>query len=459
MAAGGRSSLTQRAGRTGRDAAANSIKPLYKRLPHGPHRLARDQVILHQRARIHGAMVEAVAECGYENTSVKQVISLAGVSRRSFYEQFANKQESFLATFDLLAHQSAQRTRRAYLAADGDLQERLRPAFENLANTARDERKPVILVMLEAQTAGPQGTMRLCKGIATCEQMLSLSFTETQHASPLPTPIVRGIAGGLHGATSQVIRRGPLQNSADLAEEMLRWTMLFQSPAAAELGERLAPRLSQRMREISTLNTRAAVASEPVSVEDRELLMQNALRLATAHEYRELTAPQIADEARLSIDTFLKHFPGKDECYLAAFDMIGDELLGLVADPELTSSDWPMAVRRTVARLMRHLAEQPLHARTIAQEAFFAGSDAVRRDLDLARGIVTLLSAGAPGAAPSEFVLDGIAGAIWHTIRCQVASGRIQLLDALSDYVSYIVLTPFIGAQEASEIVTEELVA
>jgi hypothetical protein len=40
-----------------------------------------------------------------------------------------------------------------------------------------------------------------------------------------------------------------------------------------------------------------------------------------------------------------------------------------------------------------------------------------------------------------------------------VASGRIQLLDALSDYVSYIVLTPFVGGQAASEIVTEELPA
>jgi AcrR family transcriptional regulator len=458
MAAGGRSSLTQRAGRKGRDSAANSIKPLYKRLPHGPHRLARDQVVLHQRARIHGAMVEAVAECGYENTSVKQVISLAGVSRRSFYEQFGNKQESFLATFDLLAHQSAQRTRRAYLNAEGGLEERLRPAFESLANTTRDERKPVILVMLEAQTAGPKGTMRLCKGIATCEQMLSLSFTETPHASPLPTPIVRGIAGGLHGATSQVIRRGPLQNSADLAEEMLRWTMLFQSPAAAELAERLAPRLSQRMREISIMSTRAPVVSEPASVEDRELLMQNALRLATAPDPRARPAPPPADEAGLSIDTFLKHFPDKNECYLAAFDMIGDELLGLVADPELTSSDWPRAVRRTVARLMRHLVERPLHARTIAQEAFFAGGDVVQRDLELSRDIAMLLTEGAP-ATCGEFTLDGIAGAIWHTIRCQVASGRIQLLDALSEYVSYIVLAPFIGGQAASEIVTEELPA
>src|ERR1039458_1685675 len=63
-----------------------SVDPLYERLPHGPHRLDHNQVIRNQRARIQGAMVEAVAASGYEAVSVRQVVALAGVSRRSFYE-------------------------------------------------------------------------------------------------------------------------------------------------------------------------------------------------------------------------------------------------------------------------------------------------------------------------------------------------------------------------------------
>src|SRR5271170_7931966 len=112
MAPGRRASSTAREARTGRmeqpnraNSSARGAKartgPIYKRLPHGPHRLERNEVILHQRARIHGAMVEAIACNGYEGTSVKQVIGLAGVSRRSFYEQFANKEACFLATCDL----------------------------------------------------------------------------------------------------------------------------------------------------------------------------------------------------------------------------------------------------------------------------------------------------------------------------------------------------------------------
>src|ERR1700689_1983173 len=98
--------------RIGRGSATTPLVPLYKRLPHGPHRLGRTQVIRHQRARIYGAMVEAVASSGYQETSGKQVVALAGVSRRSFYEQFANKEECFLATFDLLAGRGVEQLSR-----------------------------------------------------------------------------------------------------------------------------------------------------------------------------------------------------------------------------------------------------------------------------------------------------------------------------------------------------------
>jgi hypothetical protein len=49
-----------------------------------------------------------------------------------------------------------------------------------------------------------------------------------------------------------------------------------------------------------------------------------------------------------------------------------------------------------------------------------------------------------------------VAGALSHTIRCQVASGQIQLLSVLSDYLTYIALTPFIGAEQAAAMLVEE---
>ena len=46
------------------------------------------------------AMVHAVAEKSYARVTVADVIERAGVSRKTFYEQFANKEDCFLAAYD-----------------------------------------------------------------------------------------------------------------------------------------------------------------------------------------------------------------------------------------------------------------------------------------------------------------------------------------------------------------------
>jgi TetR/AcrR family transcriptional regulator len=440
--------------RIGRAKSTAPLAPLYKRLPHGPHRLDRSQVVRHQRARIYGAMVEAVASNGYQETSVKQVVALAGVSRRSFYEQFANKEECFLATFDLLAGRGVKQLSKAYFATDGCLEDRLRAALGELADTTRVHRKASVLVMVEAQTAGAAGIAHLQRATATCEQLLAKSFADSPEASPLPAPIVRGIAGGLHGAMATRLREGRTSKRPELTEEMLRWTLLFQTPAVERMAQRVAARLAERMREAAAHN--GAERACPRRQDERERLLHNALRLAVADNYTDLSAPQIAEEAGVPIDTFFELFDGKEDCFLAALDMMGDELLSIAAHPDLVSPDWPRAVRRVIAQLMRHLADHPLYAQTIAREAFTAGPEAVERNLELAQGIATLLTEGAPGKAQSKLAVDGVAGAIWHLVRCQVANERIQLLPALSDYLSYVVLAPFIGADAAVDVMTDD---
>lgn len=53
-----------------------------------------------QRARMLDAVTRAVAEKGYAAVTVGDVVSRAGVSRRTFYEQFSDKQECFLAAYE-----------------------------------------------------------------------------------------------------------------------------------------------------------------------------------------------------------------------------------------------------------------------------------------------------------------------------------------------------------------------
>src|ERR1022692_3547086 len=106
-------------GLSGSTGQYEGLTPLYKRLPHGPHGLGREAVTRHQRARLYGGMAESVYQRGYAATSVADVIALAGVSRRAFYEQFSNKEACFLATYDAFVAASRKRILRAWLSERG----------------------------------------------------------------------------------------------------------------------------------------------------------------------------------------------------------------------------------------------------------------------------------------------------------------------------------------------------
>jgi AcrR family transcriptional regulator len=178
--------------------------------------------------------------------------------------------------------------------------------------------------------------------------------------------------------------------------------------------------------------------------------------MAVAVGYRELSAPQIADSAGVSIDCFFEHFEGKAECYLAALEILGERLLCLASDAQAPSDGWPQAVRARIGQLLGYLADHPIYAQTIAEGAFAAGPEAIDQSVWLTNAVAAALTGGAPVVADSALAVQGVAGALSHTIRCQVASGQIQLLSVLSDYLSYIVLAPFVGSEDAARVVIEE---
>jgi AcrR family transcriptional regulator len=68
-------------------------------LPH-PGTGGREQVSDIQRARMLAAMVDVVAERGAGNVTVARVVARSGVSRRTFYELFTDRDDCFLAAFD-----------------------------------------------------------------------------------------------------------------------------------------------------------------------------------------------------------------------------------------------------------------------------------------------------------------------------------------------------------------------
>ncbi|WP_067698265.1 TetR/AcrR family transcriptional regulator [Nocardia jejuensis] len=70
------------------------------RLPRGTHGLDRTTVEKSQRFRLMRSALESVAERGYAPTTVADIVARAGVSRRTFYQFFTDRDDCFAAAYD-----------------------------------------------------------------------------------------------------------------------------------------------------------------------------------------------------------------------------------------------------------------------------------------------------------------------------------------------------------------------
>ena len=156
------------------------------------------------------------------------------------------------------------------------------------------------------------------------------------------------------------------------------------------------------------------------------------MNLALREPYEELSAPHIAHEAGLPIDTFLDLFESPRACFKAALDMLGGELLETVADPALVSADWPLAVCRAIERMTAHLARNPAYAVMLAAKTMAAGLEIVEEMVFLADEVATLLTEGAPRRARTRSASTWISGALAYTLHTEVMAGRTHLLECLT---------------------------
>jgi AcrR family transcriptional regulator len=70
-----------------------------RELPRGRHAFTREAVAASQRERLREGIAEAVATKGYAATTVADVVALAAVSRRTFYEHYSDLESCFLDAY------------------------------------------------------------------------------------------------------------------------------------------------------------------------------------------------------------------------------------------------------------------------------------------------------------------------------------------------------------------------
>src|SRR6202035_2404422 len=418
---------------------------LYPKLRPGPTR-DHDAVAGNQRSRLIGAMIEEVAARGYVDATLARLVGLAGVSKRTFHEQFGTKEAYFLATYDVIVANAVRRIGAAY-RSEADWHARLRAAFAAYAAEVAEEPNAARLVLIEVLGAGPEALARMHRTRLIFEQLLIVSFGDAPDGVTLTPLIAKGIVCGVERVTRQRLLGDDLSELPAFADDLLAWAVSYRSPAAAALAAPSPYDSGRAPRE------RAARGEN-----DSARILRCAAQIADAHGYSKLSPERIARAARVTEARFDELFESTEQCFLDAVDRLGLEALVCTARAFQGGEQSAPARHRgaledmhhAIAALMRHLATRPVVLQIAFVEMFALGTAGLsQHERVLDRFTDELIRALPRSSAPSRLVGDACVGAIWGITHHHVTRGATHLLPALADQLTYIVLAPAVGGQAA----------
>ncbi len=280
---------------------APSGKALYRVLPNRAQGMTAEQIAFHQRARLQGAMVAAVAQNGYADTTIKQLVSLAGVSRRTFYKLFADKQQCFLSTYDLIATMATESISRTYRAQE-DWRERLRAGFECFAEIVVAERAAAHLVLVDALGVGHRALEHRERVVERLRADAAQSFQSAPHPALVSDTTIRAIVAGIRRVAyrSAACRRTRAAEGDSLRTS---WTgrLAITRPAWHRPCERRSPSPGHaRLHETLARSTIAPLdpALARATLSHRERILHAVVSLASEGGYSALSIPAISATSR-----------------------------------------------------------------------------------------------------------------------------------------------------------------
>ncbi len=209
------------------------------RLPAGRHGLPREFIEQNQRERIVTALVDTVAEHGYNATTVAHITKAASVSRRTFYEHFADKEACFLAAYEMVAEHIAASMRAAAESFE-DWPQKVRAALATMLRFLAGEPELARLCMIEPIAAGGEIAARHRASMQSLVEILKAGRPEHAGARPLPAATEETLVGGVVSLIVREISAGRAEKLEELLPDLVELTLAPY--VGAEEAERLARR-------------------------------------------------------------------------------------------------------------------------------------------------------------------------------------------------------------------------
>lgn len=166
-------------------------------LPAGRHGLPRAFVVSNQRERILDAVLQAASRSGYAAMRIEDVIAIAGVSRRTFYDHFANKEEAFLAAYELVLDQLLAGVTSAFASGE-TWPSRVRRGLGAFLNLLASEPVLAQVCVVEALAAGPRALARRTAAMQAFQSLLEPPADDELVTASAPPVAIEAIVGGIY---------------------------------------------------------------------------------------------------------------------------------------------------------------------------------------------------------------------------------------------------------------------
>jgi AcrR family transcriptional regulator len=417
-------------------------------------------------------MIKAVDERGFVATTISDLVENAGVSRRTFYEHFENKEQCLLLTYDMLVERLTARLAKVDASA-GQGVKRLEAVLKALFGAAVERPDAARLICVELAAAGPPGVERWAQGSQQLARFIGEIFAEADGPGRVPEPVARAIVGALRKILYSRVRRKRSSRAlrselSRLLPELMSWVSSYypspdgvpQRPEARGSRRRL---LSGRAPGSLTLapawSTRGLPPGEHnlprgfVTHNQRERIFDAIAKETARNGYPDLGLEDIAAGACISLQTFYQHFANKEEAFLATYEVGHAKAVAAVSRSLDLRLDWAENVKIGVRALLEFLASEPAYAHLACVDVLIAYPHVARRVDEANHSYAELLDfkldASTPSRMPSPVVGEAIVGGIFELLHDYILHGRTQHLPDLTEHVCYIALAPFLGAQAA----------
>jgi AcrR family transcriptional regulator len=190
------------------------------KLTGGPHGIPRPVVSKIQRDRLMRAMARTVAEHGYQETTVRRLLGRAGLSRRTYYELFEDKEDCFLAAYDEVIDHVMGVVIESY-EEGGSPEERIEHGLRAFLQFCADEPEVARMCIVEVLAAGPAARARRAETMERLASLMEEALSELRGDKALSKLAAQGLIGGVHELIYSPIDRGEVGHLPALAQQIV----------------------------------------------------------------------------------------------------------------------------------------------------------------------------------------------------------------------------------------------